>query len=140
MSQIREATPADGEAVVALWHACDLTRPWNDPHADFARALGYPGATVLLLEDGATVAGSVMVGYDGHRGWIYYLAVEPDSRGGGQATALIDASCSWLVARGCPKVELMVRDGNPAARLYERLDWERQPVRVYARWLLQREN
>ena len=74
--------------------------------------------------------------YDGCVGVIaYYLGVQPDRRGSGIARGLLDAGCDWLRARGCPKVELMVRDGHPAAGLYERLDWDLQPVRVFARRL-----
>ncbi|AMU95675.1 acetyltransferase [Sphingopyxis terrae subsp. terrae NBRC 15098] len=135
MTLIRAATPADRDAAVALWQSCDLTRPWNDPDADFDRALGHDAATILLAEAGGAIAGTIMVGFDGHRGWVYYLGVHPDRRGSGIARDLLDAGCDWLRARGCPKVELMVRDGNPAAGLYERLDWNLQPVRVFARRL-----
>lgn len=132
---LREATPADALAVIALWEACGLTRPWNDPQADFDRALAFAASSVLVIEDGGLVVGSVMTGYDGHRGWIYYLGVHPARQHEGHARALLDAACDFLAAQGCPKVELMVRDGNPAQGLYERLDWDLQPVRVWARWL-----
>lgn len=135
MTLIRAATPADRAATVALWQSCDLTRPWNDPDADFDRALDHDAATILLAEAGRAIVGTIMVGFDGHRGWVYYLGVQPDRRGDGIARDLLDAGCDWLRARGCPKVELMVRDGNPAAGLYERLDWDLQPVRVFARRL-----
>ena len=132
---IRPATLADADATIAVWHACELTRPWNDPQADFARAVAWPGSTVLLGEiDGAAVA-TAMAGFDGHRGWLYYLGVLPAWRGRGFGGELVEASCDWLRAQGCPKVELMVREGNPAAGLYERLAWELQPVRTYGRWL-----
>ena len=135
MTAITEATVADAAAVIALWHACDLTRPWNDPDGDFRRALEYTGSTVLIATRSGEIAGSAMTGFDGHRGWIYYLAVTPTRRGEGIASLLIDACCDWLQARDCPKVELMVRDGNPAAAFYDRLGWEPQAVNVYARWL-----
>jgi ribosomal protein S18 acetylase RimI-like enzyme len=76
-----------------------------------------------------------MAGFDGHRGWIYYLGVKPARRREGIARRLIDACADWLRWHDCPKVELMLRDGNAASALYERLGWELQPVRVYARWL-----
>ena len=133
---IREAESGDADATVALWHACDLTRPWNEPHADFQRALETIGSTVFLAwsQDGRLI-GSVMTGYDGHRGWVYYLASAPDNRNKGTARRLLSAAEHWLAQRSCPKVELMVREGNPAAELYEHLGWELQSVRVYARWL-----
>ena len=135
MTAIRPADAADAEAVIALWQSCDLTRPWNDPQADFDRALGHAAATVLVAGQGADIAGTVMAGFDGHRGWIYYLGVAPATRGNGLARRLLDAACDWLRARGCPKVELMVRDGNDAAALYRHLEWEPQAVQVFARWL-----
>jgi ribosomal protein S18 acetylase RimI-like enzyme len=129
---IRHAEPADADAVIALWHACELTRPWNDPVADFARALACPTSTVLLLERDGAIIGSVMAGYEGHRGWLYYLAVDPAHQRQGHARALVAGACAFLHAQGCPKVELMVRTGNPAAAMYERLGWQRQAVEVWA--------
>jgi ribosomal protein S18 acetylase RimI-like enzyme len=132
---LRPATIADAPALAALWHACELTRPWNDPSADLERALGYAGSTVLLAESGAAVIGSVMTGYDGHRGWLYYLAVDPARRGEGLARKLVEAACTFLEDLGCPKAELMVRTGNPAATLYPHLGWEPQGAEVWGRWL-----
>ena len=134
---LRPTTAADSAAIVALWQACDLTRPWNDPHADIERALGYAGSTVLLAEEDGSVVGSVMTGYDGHRGWLYYLAVDPERRGEGIARRLVEAACTFLEGLGCPKAELMVRDDNPAASLYPHLGWEQQGVGVWGRWLAQ---
>jgi ribosomal protein S18 acetylase RimI-like enzyme len=132
---IVEASPGDEAEIVQLWQACGLTRPWNDPHADFRRALATPTATVLQLRIDGALAGSVMAGFDGHRGWIYYLAVAPEARRTGHATALLQAATDWLRAQGCPKVELMVRAGNDeAAALYRKLGWEKQPVDVYGIW------
>jgi ribosomal protein S18 acetylase RimI-like enzyme len=106
--------------------------PLERSRCRFRRAIAGPTSTVLLLEhDGATI-GTVMAGYDGHRGWLYYLGVLPAHRRLGHARALVDAACQVLAAQGCPKVELMVRQGNPAAALYERLGWERQQVETWA--------
>ena len=133
---IDDATPADAAAVVALWHACGLTRPWNDPDADFARALGGVASTILVARrDGAPV-GSVMVGQDGHRGWLYYLAVRPDWQGQGIGTALFDAAEHWLRTRSVPKLQLMVREDNEVAlAFYRRLGLERQGVVVLGRFI-----
>ncbi|HWW57657.1 MAG TPA: GNAT family acetyltransferase [Sphingopyxis sp.] len=136
MTATRSATIADRDAVVAIWEACGLIRPWNDPQADFRRALEHDASTVIVAEQGARILATAMTGFDGHRGWIYYLGVAPDHQGQGIARQLLDAACEWLGQRGCPKVELMLRDGNPAAGLYEHLGWERQDVRVFARWLV----
>ena len=132
---ITEATLGEAMGVIALWHACDLTRPWNDPDGDYRRALEYAGSTVLIATSGGEITGSAMTGFDGHRGWIYYLAVAPTRRGEGIASLLVDACCDWLRSRDCPKVELMVREGNPAAAFSEHLGWEPQAVTVFARWL-----
>lgn len=135
MISLRAAAESDADAVIAIWQACDLTRPWNAPRADFLRALEHSASTIIIAERGADIVGTAMTGYDGHRGWIYYLGVAPDHRGQGIARQLLDHACDWLKHRGCPKVELMLREGNPAVGLYERLGWELQPVRVFARWL-----
>ena len=132
---IREASSNDRAAAIALWKECNLTRPWNDPVSDFNRALVFSGSTILLADDDGTVVGTAMVGFDGHRGWIYYLGVRPVRRGEGIARRLIEACADWLRDRDCSKVELMLREGNRASGLYERLGWELQPVQVYARWL-----
>jgi ribosomal protein S18 acetylase RimI-like enzyme len=132
---LRQATAADSPAIIALWQACALTRPWNDPAADIALALRNPTSTILLALDGDRLVGTAMVGFEGHRGWIYYLATLPERRKQGIAARLLQHAQDWLVALGCPKVELMVREGNEAAGLYEHLGWERQAVAVYARWL-----
>ncbi|WP_454293848.1 GNAT family acetyltransferase [Salana multivorans] len=128
--------PEDVTAVVDLWTRCGLTRPWNPPERDLRDALAAPGATVLVARsnDGA-IAGTVLGGYDGHRGWLYYLAVDPALRGGGIARALVAAAEAWLSERGARKVQLMVRGGNPAESLYPRLGYELQDTVVYGRWL-----
>jgi ribosomal protein S18 acetylase RimI-like enzyme len=137
-AQLRLATTDDESTIVALWRQCDLTRPWNDPNADFALAMRTDTSTIIVAVAGEKTVGSVMVGFDGHRGWLYYLAVAPDQRRKGLATDLISRATEWLSALGCPKVELMVRDDNSgAARLYETLGWQRQPVSVYGHWLSQ---
>ncbi|KCZ97097.1 acetyltransferase [Hyphomonas polymorpha PS728] len=80
--------------------------------------------------------GSVMAGHDGHRGWVYYLAVEPAHQGRGAGRELMEEAGLWLASRGAPKIELMVRDGNDRAeKFYEALGFERQDVKVYGKWL-----
>src|SRR4051812_45912829 len=98
-----EAEPRDAEAGIALWHACGLTRPWNDPAADFARAVSGPASAVLLLREGDELVASVMPGFDGHRGWVYYLAVAPERRREGLGRVMMDAAETWLRSRGAPK-------------------------------------
>lgn len=133
---IREALIADADAVIALWHACGLTRPWNDPAQDFARALAGETSTVLLAEGEGGVIGSVMIGDDGHRGWVYYLAVAESARRTGLGRQLMSAAEDWLRARGCPKIQLMVRDSNAEALgFYAALGLEPQGVVTLGRFL-----
>ncbi|WP_232548409.1 GNAT family acetyltransferase [Propioniciclava soli] len=129
-------TPADADATVALWGACNLTRPWNDAHADYARALAGPSSTVLGVRDGEALVGTVMVGGDGHRGWVYYLAADPGRRGEGIGRALMAAAEGWLVAHDLPKVQFMVRTANTEVlTFYARLGYEEQDVVVLGRRL-----
>jgi len=134
---IAAAAPRDEAPAVALWRACGLTRPWNDPHADFRLALESGSAAVLVARaDGERLDGAVMAGFDGHRGWIYYLAVAPERRGQGLGRALMAAAETWLRARGAPKLQLMVREDNHAALgFYEALGLERQRVVTLGRFL-----
>jgi ribosomal protein S18 acetylase RimI-like enzyme len=126
---VTDLIDSDVEAVVALWRRCDLTRPWNDPYADIARARSTPTSTVLLGRVEDVLVASVMVGYDGHRGWVYYLAVAPEARRTGLGRQIMQAAETWLRDRGAPKIQLMVRDTNTAAiGFYERLGLERQDV------------
>lgn len=112
---IRPFEPADTEPVVALWERCGLTRPWNDPRKDIERKLTVQPDLFLVGVQGGAVVGSVMAGYDGHRGWVNYLAVDPDHRHAGLAGRLMSVVELRLVALGCPKVSLQVRSGNAGA-------------------------
>lgn len=133
---IAPASPADRAATIALWQAAGLTRPWNDPAADFDLALAGPSSTVLLAREGAGLAGCVMVGCDGHRGWVYYLATDPARRGQGIGRALMAAAEDWLRARDCPKIQLMVRGDNAAAQgFYAALGYDVQDVVTLGRRL-----
>ena len=136
LAGIAAAGPADAEAVVALWRACGLTRPWNDPARDFKSAIEGPASAILLLRDGDAIAAGVMAGFDGHRGWVYYLAVAPDRRRQGLGRAMMEAAEAWLRERGAPKIQLMVREDNAAALgFYESLGLERQKVVTLGRFL-----
>ena len=129
--------PDHRSAAVALWHAAGLTRPWNDPDADFDRAIAGPHSAVLgaFGADDLLIA-TVMVGEDGHRGWLYYLAVDPAHRGRGLGRAAVAAAEAWLAARGLPKAQLMLRDDNHAARaFYAAIGYAPAEVTVFARWL-----
>ena len=125
--QFRQFHPDDTEQTVALWQACGLTRPWNDPHKDIERKLQQEPELFIVAERDGLLLGSVMAGYDGHRGWLYAVAVDPGLRGRGIGRALVEHACAALAARGCGKVNLQIRDGNEAvAAFYETLSFERE--------------
>jgi len=129
--RIRAFEDADEDAVVALWQAAGLTRPWNDPHRDIARKKRVQRDLFLVAEDspsaagqGAGVVGSAMAGFDGHRGWVYYLAVAPERQGAGIGKRLMAEVEALLLALGCPKVNVQVRSGNePVAAFYDGLGY-----------------
>ncbi len=109
---VRPFALADQAAVVALWQACGLTRPWNDPRKDIARKLTEQPELFLVGTVDDAVMASVMAGYDGHRGWVYYLAVDAAHRGAGHGRTLMREVERLLLARGCPKLNLLVRTTN----------------------------
>jgi ribosomal protein S18 acetylase RimI-like enzyme len=133
---IRPALPADAATVIGLWRATGLTRPWNDPDSDFAKAIAHPLACVLIAEHERAALGTIMAGYDGHRGWLYYLSVAPDAQRRGLGRALVQAAEAWLAEQGCPKVMLMVRSDNAAvAAFYQGLGYDTQAVTTFGRRL-----
>lgn len=123
--QVRAFTPADTEAVVQLWQDCELTRPWNNPHKDIARKLSVsPDLFWLGCDADGRIIASIMVGYDGHRGWINYLAVHPAHQRRGHARQLMQRAERALSELGCPKLNLQVRAGNEAVlAFYESLGY-----------------
>ncbi|HWX20533.1 MAG TPA: GNAT family acetyltransferase, partial [Candidatus Binatia bacterium] len=110
--QIRPFQPDDEDAVVSLWRQCDLVRPWNDPHKDIRRKLRVRADLFLVgVLDGKIVA-SVMAGYEGHRGWLNYLAVSPEHRRHGLGRAIVSEAERLLRESGCPKINLQIRTSN----------------------------
>lgn len=121
---IRPFRHEDGPAVIALWRACGLTRPQNDPERDIARKLAMQPEGFLVAERGGRVLGSVMVGYDGTRGWLHLLGTHPDAQRQGIGRALVQAAERWLLARGGAKLNLQVRRDNTAViGFYQRLGY-----------------
>lgn len=109
---IRAYEEADEQAVIALWRDCGLVVPWNDPAKDIARKLDVDRELFLVgLVDDHLFA-SVMGGYEGHRGWINYLAVHPQQQGRGLGRAMMAAVERGIAACGAPKINLMVRTSN----------------------------
>ncbi len=133
---IRDFQESDRSDLVALWETCALTRPWNAPDADIDRCLNARDATILVGIVNDKLIASVMAGIDGHRGWVYYLAVSPDVRQRGRGREMMAEAELWLKARGAPKVQLMVRGGNGgAAAFYEALGFDLQDVVVLGKWI-----
>ncbi|UNK29512.1 GNAT family acetyltransferase [Serratia plymuthica] len=136
--EIRVFRQDDFEEVITLWERCDLLRPWNDPEMDIERKLNHDPDLFLVAEVGGEVVGSVMGGYDGHRGSAYYLGVHPDYRGRGIANALISRLEKKLVARGCPKIQLVVREDNDTViEMYEKLGYEIQNITSLGKRLIE---
>jgi ribosomal protein S18 acetylase RimI-like enzyme len=131
---------ADVAAVAALWQRCELTRPWNDPASDIAFARKGPNSAVLVGREANAIVASVMVGHDGHRGWVYYVAVDPDHRQKKYGRVVMDAAENWLRERGIEKLMLLVRSDNTAVKtFYEQLGYDAQERVIYAKWLDGRE-
>lgn len=129
-------TSADAPSVIALWEQAGLTRPWNPPTLDLKRSLNGPTSTVLGAFDDDRLAGTVMVGHDGHRGWIYYLAVEESHRGAGLGRELMSSAETWLKEHGAVKVQLMIQNGNETVLgFYDHLGYDDGDVQVRAKWL-----
>jgi ribosomal protein S18 acetylase RimI-like enzyme len=137
---IKTIDDSDLAEVIALWQRCGSTRAWNDPAGDIALARKEANATVLLgRSDGALVA-SVLVGHDGHRGWVYYVTVDPEHRFKGYGRAIMLSAEQWLRARGIEKLQLMVRGDNAKVHaFYQSLGYYDQERVVFAKWLDGRE-
>jgi len=137
---IAEITDADVADVVALWQACGLTRPWNDPAADIALARRGPSSAILVGRNSDTIVATAMVGHDGHRGWVYYVAVDPNLQGKGLGRTIMAAAEDWLRNAGVPKLQLLVRRENAkAGAFYQSLGYEESTSVMLAKWLDGRE-
>lgn len=137
MTSFRNMEDRDVEAVVALWQACGLTRPWNDPYKDIAFARQGNSSTILVGEQDEVLVASAMVGHDGHRGMLYYVAVNPARQGQGIGKQAVKAAEAWLAGHGVWKVNLLVRSENDKVRsFYESLGYEVSPVFCMARRLI----
>jgi ribosomal protein S18 acetylase RimI-like enzyme len=126
MIKIRQFEPSDEPSVIALWYACGLVRSWNNPKKDIQRKLAVqPELFLVGTIDGKLVA-SVMAGYDGHRGWVNYLAVDPGLRKSGLGRALMEKVEHELKAMGCPKLNMQVRTSNhDVLAFYARIGYAR---------------
>ncbi len=129
MPEIRVFRASDESGVIALWEACELVVPWNVPSLDIARKVDFQPDFFLVAEEVGEkkrIVGSVMAGYDGHRGWINYLAVDPRLQGSGLGRALMAVAEEKLQGAGCPKINLQVRGSNQQViAFYEKLGYQR---------------
>jgi ribosomal protein S18 acetylase RimI-like enzyme len=134
---IRTFQETDTDAVIALWQACDLVRPWNDPHKDIQRKLEVGRELFLVGEVEGVLMASAMGGYEGHRGWVNYLAVHPEQRQKGYGRALMQTLEAKLLALGCPKLNLQVRESNTAViQFYEAIGYSNDQVVSFGKRLI----
>lgn len=110
--KIRSFREGDRGAVVELWKACGLTRPWNDPNKDISRKLAVQPDLFFVGEFDGKVIATAMAGYDGHRGSVFYLAVSPVYQGRGFGKLLMHKVEDALRTMGCPKLNIVVRSSN----------------------------
>jgi len=115
---LRQFIENDRAEVIALWTLCGLTRPQNNPSRDIDRKINENPRYIFIAECDAKIVGTIMVGYDGHRGWLNYLAVHPEYRRRGIATKMIDEAKRALMELGCPKINLQVRSSNINAKMF----------------------
>jgi ribosomal protein S18 acetylase RimI-like enzyme len=122
--EIRSFEPQDEEAVVDLWRRCGLLRPQNDPHQDIRRKMAVRPDLFLVGVARGRIVASVMAGYEGHRGWLNYIAVDPDHRRKGLGRTIVEEAERRLRGAGCPKVNLQVRTTNSdAIEFYRRIGY-----------------
>ena len=125
--KIRAYSLEDETAVIELWLRCNLTKPQNNPKQDIGRKLKVNPELFLVGVIGSKVIASVMGGYDGHRGWVYYLGVEPAYQRNGFGRQMMEAVTEKLLAMGCPKVNLQVREDNRAVvGFYENIGYTKE--------------
>lgn len=133
---IRPYADGDFETVAALWRETDLTQPWNDAAADVALCRRSEGSELLIGEREGKIVATIMVGHDGHRGWLYYLGVDPAHGRQGIGRRMVGAAEAWLDERAVPKIQLMIRETNlDVQAFYRRLGYEDNPCHLMQRWL-----
>ena len=127
--EVRSYRESDQEAVVDLWRKCGLVVPWNDPVNDINRKLRVQREMFLVGLLGTRLIATVMAGYEGHRGWLNYLAVAPDCRKRGFGRRLMEEAEAHLRALGCPKINLQVRSSNAdVIEFYKRIGYSTDDV------------
>ena len=133
---IRPFEDADEPAVIQLWERCGLLRPWNDPHKDIARKKRVQRELFVVGTIDGEIVAAAMAGYDGHRGWINYLAVDPAHQRQGLAAALMAHLEGKLRAMGCAKINLQIRRDNlEAIAFYQRIGFVEDAAVSYGKRL-----
>jgi ribosomal protein S18 acetylase RimI-like enzyme len=137
LMKIFEFTDDQSDKVIALWEKCGLTRSWNNPEKDIARKNNDKNGKFLIGQIDEVLMASIMIGYDGHRGSINYLAVDPDFSGAGYGKILIAEAEQLLLSVGCPKVNFCVRtDNNKVTEFYRQLGYAIEPVHLLGKRLI----
>ncbi len=134
---IRAYQSQDEQAVIALWQKAGLTRPWNDPQKDILRKLKVQADWFLVAEQNHKIIATVMAGYDGHRGWINYLVVDPMMQGEGIGRKLMGHVEQKLRVYGCPKINLQIRKGNQGViDFYQKIGYQEDDVVSFGKRLI----
>ena len=133
---IRNYKSSDEGQIIDLWFECGLAAPWNNPKRDIERKMDKDPSLFLVGEFEGSIVASCMAGYDGHRGWIYYLAVRPEYQKQGIASKIVREAENRLLKIGCPKIDLMVRKSNEEAiSFYQKIGYKDDPVIVLSKRL-----
>ena len=137
-TSIRQFVPSDQNDMVELWSVCGLLRPWNDPLEDIRLCVKTPSSELVVAEFEYQLIGSAMLGHDGHRGWVYYLAVHPNWQRNGIGRSLMSYAEQWMGQRRLPKIQAMIRADNlPVRGFYRRLGYQDNDVQVVEKFLNQ---
>ena len=127
----------DTTAVIKLWQSCELVRPWNDPQKDIDRKMTDRNGVFWVGRIDGEVMASIMIGYDGHRGSINYLAIDPAFKGQGYGRQLMREAETFLISIGCPKISFCVRrDNEPVVQFYDALDYKPDDVFFFGKRLI----
>ena len=135
--KIRQYADSDHEKVIKLWELCELTRQWNNPIKDIQRKLIVQSELFLVLEEDDEILGSIMGGFDGHRGSVNYLGIHPKHKNKGLGKLLMNRIEEELIKMGCPKINLMVRNSNlDVQEFYRVIGYKEQKVVVFGKRLI----
>ncbi|MBT3250201.1 MAG: GNAT family acetyltransferase [Candidatus Marinimicrobia bacterium] len=136
--KIRIFKENDSRDIISLWEQCKLIVPWNNPQYDIDRKMKDSPELFFVGEFNGCIIASCMAGYDGHRGWIYYLAVHPDHRRKSYALAMMSFAEKSLRKIGCPKIDLMIRNTNSdVIAFYKQIGYNADPVVVMSKRLIE---